>query len=100
MRTLRIVQAIALLVLATLLATGATAQETTSEDPAAVAPSQQPLEVLFVQSFTSGQLAPAGQPGAAVLTLREPLGDTVYFADRPNRAAGTVETDEFLRVLA
>lgn len=62
-------------------------------------PTAAPLEVLFVQSFTVGRLEPAAEPGTATLTLQQPEGETVYFADRPNRVAGTVAFDQFLRLL-
>ncbi len=57
-------------------------------------------EVLFVQSFTTGRLEPGAEPGAAILTLQGPVGETVYFSDRPERTAGTIALTEFLEVLA
>ncbi|MGH2618719.1 MAG: hypothetical protein ACRDJC_26115, partial [Thermomicrobiales bacterium] len=59
-----------------------------------------PAEVLFVQSFTTGRLEPGGAAGAAVLTLQGPVGETVYFTDRPDRGAGTIALQQFLDVLA
>lgn len=111
-RSRPLVQGVLSLVVTILLGTGAAAQETTpgatpSAAPgatpvaAAVAtPSAAPVEVLFVQSFTVGRLAPGAEAGVATLTLQGPVGETIYFADRPNRGAGTVALEEFLQVLA
>ena len=38
--------------------------------------------------------------GTARLTLHQPVGETVYFAERPNRVAGTVALEGFLQILA
>lgn len=66
----------------------------------AATPAAEAAEVLFVQSFTTGRLEPGAEPGAAVLTLQGPVGETVYFSDRPQRSAGTIALAQFLEVLA
>ena len=54
-------------------------------------------EFLFVQSFAGGTYRPkAGEAGVYELTLTGGTGQTVYFADRPGRDAGTVPTPRFL----
>ena len=86
------------LFLAVALLSGAStaAQEAT---PGAIPPVA-PLEVLFVQSFGVGRLEPAAEPGTATLTLQQPVGETIYFADRPYRVAGTLVAEDFLQLLA
>jgi hypothetical protein len=60
-----------------------------------------PTSYLFVQSFGAGTLAPATEQGGMDnLTLAGGVGWTVYFADRPERAAGVAPTEEFLAELA
>jgi hypothetical protein len=41
----------------------------------------------------------AGAPGRYTLTLKQGLGDTVYFSDRPAKVVGTVPTQQFLDAL-
>lgn len=104
MRPLSFVSVVLSFVVTTLFSTGATAQEATpvaapGTTPAATPSAAAPLAVLFVQSFTVGRLEPGAEPGTAILTLQQPVGETVYFADRPNRVAGAVALAEFLQVL-
>jgi hypothetical protein len=50
-----------------------------------------------VQSFQSSSVAPkAGEDGTYTLTLEHGLGQTVYFADRPDRTVGALPTPGFL----
>jgi len=56
------------------------------------------VEFLYVQSFGSGSIAPAGDDGAYTLTLGQGLGETVYFSDRPGRMVGTVSSSDFISV--
>ena len=52
---------------------------------------------LFVQSFQSGNIAPAaGDYGTHTVTLEQGLGQTIYFADRPSREVGANPTPAFL----
>lgn len=58
------------------------------------------VELLFVQSFTSGAISSvAGDDRAYTLTLAGGLDRTVYFSDRPDRIVGTVATTAFLAAL-
>ncbi len=95
MRSLSLVPVLLFLVATTLLGSAAAAQEAT---PMAT-PMAAPVEVLFVQSFTAGRLEPAAELGTATLTLQGPVGETIYFADHPNRGAGAVALKQFLAVL-
>ena len=53
---------------------------------------------MFVQVADDGALAPKeGSPGEYVLTLRGVAPQTVYFSDRPQRVAGHMPTDAFLK---
>jgi hypothetical protein len=57
-------------------------------------------ELLFVQSFESGAIAPKdGADGTYTLTVQHGLGETLYFSDRPERIVGTTPTQQFLDVL-
>jgi hypothetical protein len=54
-------------------------------------------EVMFVQGYQRGSLAPASAgSGSLTLTLEDGLGQTVWFADRPSRKFGSVETGQFV----
>ncbi len=58
------------------------------------------VELLFVQSFGSGAIAPnAEASGTFTLTLEGGVGQTIYFSDRPNRVVGAVATSEFVTYL-
>lgn len=62
--------------------------------------SAKPTMFLFLQSFETGSLMPvAGTPGHYTLTLRQGLGETVYFSDRPQKIVGTMPTPSFLEGL-
>jgi hypothetical protein len=56
------------------------------------------VELLFVQSFSGGTVAPSGEDGAYTMTLEGGLGETIYFSDRPNREVGAAPTSEFITV--
>jgi hypothetical protein len=57
-------------------------------------------EYLFLQSFESGSIAPKeGAEGTYTLTLQHGLGQTIYFADRPERTVGAAPTAKFLHGL-
>ena len=74
----------------------ASAQEATPAD----ATGQEKTEFLFVQSFQTGSIVPKdGEAGTWTLTLEQGLGQTVYFADRPERIVGAAPTDTFLKGL-
>jgi hypothetical protein len=89
------------LVVTILFGTSAAAQDATpGATPVAATPTAGAAEVLFVQSFTTGRLEPGADPGAAILTLQGPVGETVYFSDRPERTAGTIALTQFLEILA
>lgn len=54
-------------------------------------------EMLFIQSFQSGSIAPAdGADGRYTVTLEHGLGQTIYFSDRPERIVGASPTAQFL----
>jgi hypothetical protein len=74
----------------------ATAQDAT---PAAspLAEGGEKPEMLFVQTFERGSLAPKdGEEGIFVLTLHGANGRTIGFSDRPERIVGSVPTQTFL----
>lgn len=52
------------------------------------------VELLFVQEAASASVATEGEN--QVLTLTGVDADTVYFADRPDRVAGTQSTESFV----
>ena len=57
-------------------------------------------EMLFVQSFESGEVVPGtGTAGRYTVTLEHGLGQTIYFSDRPDRIVGAAPTAEFLEGL-
>lgn len=58
-------------------------------------------DYLFVQSFKKGTLVEktGDGPGGHTLTLEEGLGQTIYFANRPERIVGATETARFLTQL-
>jgi hypothetical protein len=54
-------------------------------------------ELLFVQSFRAGAVAPKeGADGRYMLTLEAGSGQTVYFSERPDRVVGAHPTDQVL----
>jgi hypothetical protein len=54
-------------------------------------------QFLFVQSFQKGNIVPKfGVAGTYTLTLEQGLGQTIYFANRPERTVGTLPTPDFL----
>lgn len=57
----------------------------------------EPPNILFVQSFQSGELTKIGD--RHTLTLEHGLGQTIYFSDRPDRIVGTAPTATFLDTL-
>lgn len=69
------------------------AQRTPSATPAATAA----IDVLFAQSFESGSFTPApGAAGTYTLALHGVPQDMVWFASRPQRAAGVVPMAKFV----
>ena len=57
-------------------------------------------EMLFVQTYQSGTIAPVdGAEGRYTLTLEAGTGQTVYFSDRPDRLVGTNPTPQFMERL-
>jgi hypothetical protein len=81
-------------------ATPVVAPAATPAVAAGATPTAGAAEILFVQSFTTGRLEPGAEAGAAILTLQGPVGETVYFSDRPERTAGTIALTQFLEILA
>ena len=74
--------------------TQATAQDAS---PVAADDNAEPM-YLFLQSFQQGSIAPIdGEDGKYTLTLEQGLGQTLYFADRPERTVGTAPTAEFIK---
>ena len=68
--------------------------------PAAMDQPRGDAELLFVQTFRAGAVAPKeGTAGRFTLTLEGGHGQTVYFSDRPDRRVGTTPTDRFLNLL-
>lgn len=54
-------------------------------------------QMLFVQSFSSGSIAPsAATEDRYTVTLEHDLGQTIYFSDRPDRVVGAAPTQRFL----
>jgi hypothetical protein len=53
------------------------------------------IEVLYVQTFSGGEITEAGD-GSFTLSLAGSTGQTIYFADHPERLAGAVATESFL----
>lgn len=96
-------------------ARAAVGQEATPE----IGDASDDAEFLFVQSFLNGELTPLSPdaatpssvepyPGATpvvvappdyLLTLRDGLGQTLFFSDRPDRIVGTVPTEGFIEGL-
>lgn len=58
------------------------------------------VSYLFVQACESGSAAPTGDAGVYDLTLKHASGQTLFFADRPERVAGVVPTGAFLEEVA
>lgn len=62
----------------------------------AVSPTEGP-SLLFVQAASSGTVTPkAGEDGVYTLTLNHVMGQTIYFADRPDRDVGSFPTAAFI----
>jgi hypothetical protein len=61
----------------------------------ATPPAEKSVEVLFVQTFSSGSLVENGADGFT-LTLEGSAGQTVYFSDRPERLVGKITDEAFL----
>jgi hypothetical protein len=79
---------------------GAAAQEATPEPAGAAAQTTRDPMLLFVQTYQSGTITPIdGVDGRYTLSLANGNGQTVYFADRPERIVGTTETPQFLEGL-
>jgi hypothetical protein len=75
-----------------LTVTASTSAQTPVTAPASTTPTY-----LFVQQATGGTMAPADD-GTWTLTLTGVVPRTVFFADRPEREAGTVATAELVTV--
>ena len=64
--------------------------------PASSTPaSEDEIEILYVQTFTGGEIADTGD-GSFALSLAGGTGQTIYFTDHPERLAGALATDSFL----
>jgi hypothetical protein len=55
----------------------------------------EPVSLLFVQEAPSASLVPAGN-GTYTLTLSKLVPYTIYFADRPDRIAGSITLEDYL----
>jgi hypothetical protein len=76
------------------LANSAHAQDATPVAPDA----EHGPATLFLQSFQQGSVAKKeGEEGTFTLTLEQGLGQTIFFADRPDRTVGAIPTDKFLQ---
>lgn len=64
--------------------------------PAAATGQNGTISLLFVQEAQSGSFVPAGN-GTFTLTLNGVVPYTLYFSDRPDRYAGFVSMDSFIR---
>ncbi len=75
-----------------------TAAQDASPEASSTAPdAEHGPEMLFVQSFQSGSIAPVtGEAGRYAVTLNNGLGQTIYFSDRPDRVVGAAPTRQFL----
>jgi hypothetical protein len=82
------------------LAHGAGAQQATPEPADAAEQTTRDPMLLFVQTYQSGTITPIdGAEGRYNLSLEFGSGQTVYFADRPERTVGATETPQFLEGL-
>jgi hypothetical protein len=87
------------------LSAQARAQDATPAPPRPVTPPEQgpvtKTEYLYVQSFLRGSIAAREDDGAGdhTITLEQGLGQTIYFANRPERVVGATPTLDFLRNL-
>lgn len=78
----------------------ATKSVAASQAASAGTPSGSGPEMLFVQSFESGNVTTSpGADGRYTVTLEHGLGQTIYFSDRPDRIVGTTPTEQFLDAL-
>jgi len=79
---------------------GALLMSSTGSAQQATPPADASLDLLVVQSFDSGRLAPvAGGAGLATLTFEPPMRDALYFTERPNRLVGSYATNELLALV-
>ncbi len=91
--THRIISLAIIFVGAVLLGSSAVANQATP-------PAESALDLLVVQSFDSGRLAPeAGSTDLATLAFEQPLRDALYFSERPNRVVGSYATEELLEIV-
>ena len=83
-----------------LTATGLTAAAAAQDATPATGQTRPEPEMLYLQSFQSGSIAPKdGEDGTFTLTLEQGLGQTIYFSDRPERIVGAMPTEYFLDTL-
>ncbi len=88
-------QAVMMSVAAGVAASTATAAQNAT--PIATTTGEKTSETLFLQAFQSGSIAPkADATDRYVLTLKQGLGQTIYFTDRPERVVGVTPTAQFL----
>jgi len=75
----------------------AVGQEATPATRPEGTPNAAGVSLLFVQSFAAAELVPAADdPAVLTLTLEGDTGRTLYFADRPSRLVGIVDTTTFV----
>lgn len=77
----------------------ATPAATPEASPAVADGNYEKIMYLFVQSFQSGSLAANTDGATHTLTLKQGLGQTIYFGDRPSRDVGATPTEQFLETL-
>lgn len=86
--TLRTCALVLVVAVAVLLGAAAGTQPATAEaggDP----------DVFVVQSFLSGRLSPlTGEDGTAALAFPGPIGDALYFGERPGREVGSLSIED------
>ena len=61
-------------------------------------PTDEGIELLFVQTYATSTLSPTGDNGVLTMVLKGGTGETIYFAERPGRQVGTISTATFVEV--
>jgi len=61
-------------------------------------PADEGIELLFVQSYAASTLSPASDDGVLTMVLERGTGETIYFADRPDRQVGRIATEMFVEI--
>ncbi|MBA3380037.1 MAG: hypothetical protein H0T93_14250, partial [Chloroflexia bacterium] len=61
-------------------------------------PADEGIELLFVQIYAASTLSPSSDDGVLAMVLEGATGETIYFADRPDRQVGTIATGTFIDI--